>query len=85
MQENTPKNNDVFSAMENTLIENCPGGFGVNPKALKGIAKGLVRTGGICPCTHDEWDENTPREDKLCPCKTFCETGDCHCNLYIRL
>jgi hypothetical protein len=56
MQKNTPKNNDVFSAMENTLIENCPGGFGVNPKALKGIAKGLVRTGGICPCTHDEWD-----------------------------
>lgn len=85
MQENTPKNNDVFSAMENTLIENCPVGFGVNPKALKGIAKGLVRTGGICPCTHEEWNENTPREDKLCPCKTFCETRDCHCNLYIRL
>lgn len=40
MQENTPKNNDVFSAMENTLIENCLGGFGVNPKALKGIARG---------------------------------------------
>jgi ferredoxin-thioredoxin reductase catalytic subunit len=85
MQGIEEKSSDIFAAMQNTLVENCPGGFGVNPKALKGIAKGLVRTGGICPCTHDEWDDSTPREDKLCPCKTFRETGDCHCNLYVRL
>lgn len=71
--------------MKATLIENCPKGFGVNGKVLVGIAKGLIRTGGVCPCHHEEWDESTPREDKLCPCSTFIETGECHCNLYKRL
>ena len=71
--------------IENTLIENCPKGFGVNAKALKGIAKGLMRTNWVCPCSHEEWTEDTPHEDKLCPCKTFRETGDCHCGLYVKL
>ena len=67
------------------LTYSAPKGFGVNGKALKGIAKGLIRTGGICPCAHDEWTDKTPQADKECPCKTFRETGDCHCNLYIKL
>ena len=67
------------------LTYSAPKGFGVNGKALKGIAKGLIRTGGICPCSHDEWNDNTPQADKECPCKTFRETGDCHCNLYVKL
>ena len=71
--------------IENTLIENCPKGFGVNAKALKGIAKGLMRTNWVCPCSHEEWTEDTPHEDKLCPCKTFRDTGDCHCGLYVKL
>lgn len=59
-------------------------GFIVNRDAIRGIAKGLTRNGGVCPCKHEEWNENTPLEDKLCPCKTFRDTGNCHCNLYLK-
>ena len=54
----------------------------VNEKALLPITKKLIKNNGICPCCHEEWDDNTPIEDKQCPCKTFRDTGDCHCNLY---
>lgn len=67
------------------LTYSAPKGFGVNPKALRGISKGLMRTGGVCPCHHKEWDEHTPIADKQCPCKTFRDTGDCHCGLYVKL
>lgn len=75
----------VEEIVSKELIERCPYECKVNEKALKGITKGLIRTGGVCPCAHTEWDENTPHEDKLCPCKTFRETRDCHCNLYVQL
>ena len=29
------------------LTYSAPKGFGVNPKALRGISKGLIRTGGV--------------------------------------
>lgn len=67
------------------LTYSAPKGFGVNGKKLRGISKALVRSGGVCPCAHDEWNESTPNEDKCCPCKTFRETGDCHCGLYVNV
>lgn len=75
----------INEKIEYALTYSAPKGFGVNAKALKGIAKGLIRTGGICPCAHSEWTDSTPRADKECPCKTFRETGDCHCGLYVKL
>ena len=67
------------------LTYSAPKGFGVNGNKLRGISKALLRSGGICPCAHDEWNESTPIEDKCCPCKTFRDTGDCHCGLYVKL
>lgn len=66
------------------LREQCPQGYVVNEKAVKPIARRLIKTDGVCPCHHEEWNESLPDEDKLCPCKTFREMGDCHCNLYIK-
>lgn len=54
----------------------------VNEKVLDRIVKRLMKNNGICPCCHEEWDDNTLIEDKQCPCKTFRDTGDCHCNLF---
>jgi ferredoxin-thioredoxin reductase catalytic subunit len=68
-----------------TLTYSAPKGFGVNPKVLRPISKRLIKTEGICPCAHDEWNESTPIEDKCCPCKTFRESGECHCGLYVKL
>ena len=67
------------------LTYSAPKGFGVNGNKLRGISKALVRSGGVCPCAHDEWNESTPIADKCCPCKTFRESGECHCGLYVKL
>lgn len=67
------------------LTYSAPKGFGVNPKVLRPISRKLIKTEGICPCVHDEWDDKTPACDKECPCKTFRESGDCHCGLYVKL
>lgn len=72
----------VVEMVSNALEQKCPEGFEVNKKALPKIAKRLIITEGVCPCNHEEWDNTTPKEDKLCPCKTFRETNDCHCGLF---
>ena len=66
------------------LRSQCPQGYVENEKAVRPIARRLINTGGVCPCYHEEWNDETPDEDKLCMCKTFRETGECHCNLYIK-
>ena len=71
--------------IEDALTYAAPEGFGVNAKVLHPIAKRLIKTEGICPCAHDEWTDSTPTCDKQCPCKTFRDTGDCHCGLYVKL
>lgn len=48
-------------------------------KIIIGIAKGLKRCHGECPC--DQGD--IPIEDKICPCKALRENNYCKCNLYI--
>lgn len=67
------------------LTYRCPKGFGVKSKVLYPISKRLVKTEGVCPCHHKEWNEHTPLADKQCPCKTFRDTGECHCGLYVKL
>lgn len=69
--------------MQTILREKTPDGYVINEKAIKGIAKRLIATNGVCPCYHEEWTEKTPLEDKLCLCKTFRDTGKCHCKLYL--
>ena len=71
--------------IEYALTYSAPRGFGVNAKVLHPIAKKLIKTDGICPCYHAEWTDSTPVADKLCPCKTFRDSGDCHCGLYVKL
>lgn len=77
--------NWIEEAVEYAIICRCPKGFKVNSKVARPIAKRLVKTEGICPCSHEEWDEHTSLTDKQCPCKTFRDTGDCHCGLYERV
>lgn len=60
-------------------------GYKLNPneKVVAAITKRCEKIGGICPCVHDEWDENTPEEDQMCPCVTYRNGGGCHCQLYL--
>ena len=60
-------------------------GFKLNPKdtVVNAIFRRLDKTQGECPCHHDEWDENTPHEDKVWPCKTYRDGKGCHCALYV--
>ena len=62
-----------------------PKEFAVNSTALRYMVKKLIKTNGICPSIHEEWDSNTPTCDKECPCRTFIEDGKCCCGLYIKL
>lgn len=45
------------------------------------IRKGLVETGGYCPCRVERIKEN------MCLCQEFLEQepGPCHCGLYIKV
>lgn len=60
-------------------------GFVLNPsdKVVNSLFKRISKCGGECPCHHEEWDENTPKEDKLCPCITYRSGQGCHCKLYL--
>ena len=61
-------------------------GWELNPneKIVASILKRCLKLDGECPCYHEEWDKNTPIEDKKCPCKTFREKDECHCKLYVK-
>lgn len=61
-------------------------GFVLNPndRIVNSIFKRLGKTEGVCPCHHEEWNENTPIEDKLCPCSTYRNGDGCHCCLYVK-
>lgn len=61
-------------------------GFELNPndKVVNTLLRRLEKTEGECPCHHEEWNENTPAEDKQCPCSTYRNGGGCHCTLYLR-
>ena len=48
-----------------------------NEKVVKGIAKGIERNDGHCPC------HNTG-EDTLCPCSNYRLHDHCCCNLYVK-
>lgn len=61
-------------------LRTLPEGYRLNTNVMNGIAKGLVRTGGECPCHN----EGATREDRMCPCKKFREEGICCCNLYVQ-
>ena len=62
-----------------------PKEFTVSSTALRSMVKKLIKTNGICPSIHEEWDSTTPTCDKECPCRTFIEDGECRCGLYIKL
>lgn len=62
-----------------------PKEFAVSSTVLRTMVKKLIKTNGICPSIHDEWDSNTPTCDKECPCRTFIEDGECRCGLYVKL
>lgn len=42
------------------------------------IMVAIMRNEGYCPCISER------NKDTLCPCKTYRETLECHCNLYIK-
>jgi ferredoxin-thioredoxin reductase catalytic subunit len=53
--------------------------FEENPdkEVVEMIRKGLKQTGGYCPC------ELEKTQDNVCPCKTYRETDECRCGLYV--
>lgn len=67
-------------------IKRLPG-YEINPndKVVNALFKRIDKCEGECPCYHEEWDENTLREDKLCPCKTYRDGKGCHCGLYLKV
>ena len=62
-----------------------PKEYAVSSTVLRTMVKKLIKTNGICPSIHEEWDSTTPTCDKECPCRTFMEDGECRCGLYIKL
>lgn len=72
----------ILDNIKVAIHHQCPVGYEVNEKTCTPIATRLIVTGGVCPCHHSEWTDDTPDEDKLCPCKTFRDSGECHCGLY---
>lgn len=62
-------------------------GYDLNPRdqIVNSIFRRIAKSEGECPCHHEEWDENTPHEDKCCPCKTYRDGKGCHCGLYLKL
>lgn len=54
-----------------------------NERVVSAIMRRCDKIGGECPCSHEEWDENTTAEDKQCPCKTYRDGKGCHCGLYM--
>ena len=59
-------------------------GWELNPndKVVNAILKRVELCDGECPCVTDE---NIPREDRLCPCKSYRENNICHCKLYVKI
>lgn len=55
-----------------------------NDKVVNAIMKRVSKCNGECPCTHTEWNEQTPAEDKQCPCITYRNGDGCHCGLYVK-
>lgn len=55
-----------------------------NDKIVNSLFKAIERNNGECPCAHPEWNENTPKEDKMCPCIGYREQDKCCCKLYLK-
>ena len=58
-------------------------GWQLNPedKIVNAILKRCELNNGECPCIKDM---TIPREDRLCPCKSYLENDVCHCTLYVK-
>lgn len=58
-------------------------GWELNPsdKVVNAIFKRIEYCNGECPCAIDD---SIPREDRLCPCKSYREDNICYCKLYIK-
>ena len=67
-----------------TIIDKEGWELNPNDKVVNAILKRCEKLNGECPCHHEEWNENTPIEDKKCPCITFREKDECHCKLYVK-
>lgn len=50
-----------------------------HPKHREAIEGMMKNNGGYCPCQKEQ------NEDTKCICKTFQETGECHCGYFIRI
>lgn len=49
-----------------------------NDKVVNAIIKRIEKCNGHCPCVSEQND------DTLCPCINYRNTGECHCNLYVK-
>jgi ferredoxin-thioredoxin reductase catalytic subunit len=58
-------------------------GWDLNPndKVVNAILKRVEMCDGECPCVVNEY---IPKEDRMCPCKSYRENDICHCKLYIK-
>lgn len=43
------------------------------------IINGILKRDGHCPC------RKTQDDTTLCPCDEFVKTGDCKCNLFVKV
>lgn len=52
----------------------------LNPKdsVVNAIIKRIEKCEGHCPCVPERND------DTICPCKHYRESGECHCQLYVK-
>lgn len=56
-------------------------GYVLNPNKeyVDIIINGILKRNGHCPC------RKTQDDTTLCPCDEFVKTGDCKCNLFVKV
>ena len=69
----------VLAVAQRVIAKHAKKGWVVSPdtRRVQAIVKGLIRTGGECPCVNTS-------ADKQCPCTNYRQNDCCCCGLYVK-
>ena len=70
-------NDKVLAVARRVIAKHAKEGWVISPDArrVRAIVKGLIRTGGECPCVNTS-------ADRQCPCTNYRKDNYCCCGLY---
>lgn len=69
----------VVEVARTIILKHAKVGWVIHPDSerVRSIIKGIIRTGGECPCANTS-------VDKQCPCSNYRNNDHCCCGLYIK-